>query len=108
MRLSKHKLATVLACAGQVAATNDTETIQMAVLACSLFLAQHEIELSPTYGLTRRERELLVRAIRGETNAEIAEALSISPRTVAKHLEHAYAKLGVHGRREAARLIAHA
>jgi DNA-binding CsgD family transcriptional regulator len=67
--------------------------------------AQEKSERLDGHGLTTRERELLGRAIRGETNAEIGEALFISPRTVAKHLEHAYAKLGVHGRREAAHVL---
>ena len=55
--------------------------------------------------LTPREREVLVRATRGETDREIAAALGVSPRTVAKHLERSYAKLDVRGRREAARLL---
>ncbi len=37
----------------------------------------------------------------GASNAEIAAALFIAPSTVRKHLEHVYAKLGVHGRLEA-------
>ncbi|MCZ1010848.1 helix-turn-helix transcriptional regulator [Streptomyces lydicus] len=39
---------------------------------------------------------------RGLTNQQIARRLAISPRTVDKHLEHAYAKLQVGGRVEAA------
>jgi DNA-binding CsgD family transcriptional regulator len=45
--------------------------------------------------LTEREREVLRWVARGGTNTEIAAELSISSGTVRKHLEHAYAKLGV-------------
>ena len=83
---------------------DDAEHFRTAVLTALLLLAPREPEEFANHGLTKRERESLHRATRGETNAEIGEALGISGRTVAKHLEHAYAKLGVHGRREAARL----
>jgi DNA-binding CsgD family transcriptional regulator len=48
--------------------------------------------------LTRRETEILAWLSQGKTNAEIGLALSISPRTVKKHLEHIYSKLQVHRR----------
>jgi len=48
--------------------------------------------------LTRRETEILAWLSQGKTNAEIGLALSISPRTVKKHLEHIYSKLRVHRR----------
>ena len=51
--------------------------------------------------LTRREAQVLSCAAAGHQNGEIAELLCISAATVRKHLEHAYAKLGVHGRGEA-------
>jgi DNA-binding CsgD family transcriptional regulator len=56
--------------------------------------------------LTRREREILDRVARGQTNAEIALALRIATATVAKHLEHAYAKLEVSSRTAAAARLA--
>lgn len=46
-------------------------------------------------GLTRREGEILHHADRGLSAAEIAAELSVSPRTVHKHLEHVFAKLEV-------------
>jgi len=46
-------------------------------------------------GLTSREIEVLMLAVRGRTNSEIAGDLFISYRTVKKHFEHVYAKLGV-------------
>ncbi len=48
--------------------------------------------------LTERENEILAWLSQGKTNADIALALSISPRTVKKHLEHIYDKLQVHRR----------
>jgi len=41
---------------------------------------------------------------RGKSNRDIAEILSLSPRTVNKHLEQIYAKLGVENRASAAAL----
>jgi ATP/maltotriose-dependent transcriptional regulator MalT len=52
--------------------------------------------------LTEREREVLALAARGARNAEIARELVISQRTVKKHLENVYAKLGVRTRTAAA------
>ncbi len=49
-------------------------------------------------GLTEREAEILSWVARGRTNKEIAALLLVSPHTVRKHLENAYAKLGVHTR----------
>jgi DNA-binding CsgD family transcriptional regulator len=53
-------------------------------------------------GLTRRESEVLAWVSRGKTNREISILLSISPRTVQKHLEHIFQKLGVETRTAAA------
>lgn len=55
------------------------------------------------FGLTNRERETLALIAEGRTNAEAATALWISPATVRKHLENAYAKLGVTSRTAAVR-----
>ena len=51
--------------------------------------------------LTPREREVLALLTRGGRNAEIAQALGVTPRTVHKHLEQIDEKLGV-GTRSAA------
>ncbi|HSK93816.1 MAG TPA: LuxR C-terminal-related transcriptional regulator [Candidatus Angelobacter sp.] len=55
----------------------------------------------PVVGLTVREAEILTWAARGATDGEIAHRLGIATATVSKHLEHAYAALGVHSRAEA-------
>jgi DNA-binding CsgD family transcriptional regulator len=60
-------------------------------------------ERGPCAGLTPREREILALVSEGKTNAQIAEQLSISTGTVRRHLENAYAKLGVHTRTAAVR-----
>ncbi len=52
-------------------------------------------------GLTEREREVLGILVQGKRNAEIAEALSITVRTVEMHLTNVMQKLGVHSRTEA-------
>ncbi len=56
------------------------------------------------FGLTDREVEVLQLVARGRTDAEAAEDLFISPRTVGQHLRNAYNKLGVNNRAEATRV----
>jgi non-specific serine/threonine protein kinase len=53
------------------------------------------------HGLSLRELEVLRLLAAGRTNAEIAEQLFISPRTVTTHVSHIFAKLGVATRAEA-------
>jgi DNA-binding CsgD family transcriptional regulator len=50
------------------------------------------------YGLTPRESEVLAWVAKGKTNAEVGRILEMSNRTVQKHLEHIYQKLGVETR----------
>lgn len=52
--------------------------------------------------LTRRQWQLLRLVAAGQSNAEIAERLFVSPRTVRKHLENIFARLGVSNRTAAA------
>jgi DNA-binding NarL/FixJ family response regulator len=51
--------------------------------------------------LTARERDVLDLVEAGQANVAIAQRLGMRPRTVEKHLEHAYTKLGVCSRTEA-------
>ena len=57
-----------------------------------------------TAGLTPREREVLSLLAEGARQAEIAERLMISPKTVGTHIEQILSKLGVHSRAEAVAL----
>ena len=53
-------------------------------------------------GLTKREMEVLRLIAAGKSNQAIADALFISPSTVAHHVSHIFAKTGVSNRAEAA------
>jgi len=55
-------------------------------------------EFSSELGLTAREGEVLSWLSKGKTNRDIAQILGLSPRTVDKHLEQIYSKLGVENR----------
>jgi DNA-binding NarL/FixJ family response regulator len=59
-------------------------------------------EFTSELGLTTREGEVLSWLSKGKTNRDIAQILGLSPRTVDKHLEQIYAKLGVENRTAAA------
>jgi len=51
--------------------------------------------------LTSREREVLVRLVRGEDTGAIAARMGIRPATARSHIQNVLAKLGVHSRLEA-------
>jgi ATP/maltotriose-dependent transcriptional regulator MalT len=53
-------------------------------------------------GLSDRELEVLRLVAQGRTNREIADALFLSDKTVARHLTHIYTKIGVENRTGAA------
>ncbi len=55
-----------------------------------------------TFGLSKRELEVLALIARGRTNREIGDRLFISQKTVGVHVGNILAKLGVSGRVEAA------
>ena len=58
--------------------------------------------LAQRHGLTEREAEVLLWISRGKANREISEILGISPRTVNKHLEQIFEKMGIENRASAA------
>lgn len=71
----------------------------------------HWLELAPLVpqrrseragGLTPREAEVLALVARGHSNQEIADALVLSVRTVQRHVENVYNRLGIHNRAGAA------
>jgi DNA-binding NarL/FixJ family response regulator len=70
--------------------------------------ANDERLLKQRFALTVRETDVLVWIARGKSNRDIGEILGLSPRTVNKHLEQIYAKLGVENRASAAALVVRA
>lgn len=77
---------------------------------CVLLLEERQTALQSAsaepFGLTRREAEVLYWVAQGKTNAEIGIILGVRPRTVQKHLEHIFEKLGVESRTAAAAALA--
>ncbi len=63
--------------------------------------------LRERFGLTHRESEVLLWIAKGKANRDIGEILGLSSRTVNKHLEQIYSKLGVENRASAAVKAAH-
>lgn len=59
-------------------------------------------KLQQWLNLTQREAEVLLWVSYGKASGDISEVLNISPRTVQKHLERIYEKLGVETRSAAA------
>jgi DNA-binding response OmpR family regulator/DNA-binding CsgD family transcriptional regulator len=58
--------------------------------------------LKEQFGVTGREADVLLWIANGKTNREIGQILEMSPRTVNKHLEQIFRKLGVENRTSAA------
>jgi DNA-binding CsgD family transcriptional regulator len=64
-------------------------------------VAQME-NLMAAFKLTMREAEVLYWLVKGKTSRDIGSILGTSPRTVNKHLEHVFEKMGVETRTAAA------
>lgn len=63
-----------------------------------------DLAAAQSLGLTPREAEILFWISEGKTRPEMGAILGISWRTIAKHMEHLFAKLGVENRLEAQRI----
>ncbi len=59
-------------------------------------------EVRERFGLTQREAEVMYWVAEGKSNIAVGTILSMRPKTVEKHLERIYLKMGVENRTEAA------
>ena len=66
----------------------------------------HREQMLAPYGLTEREREIVLMILDGQTMGGIAEELFITERTVKFHSKNAYDKIGVHNKKELMQLFA--
>jgi DNA-binding NarL/FixJ family response regulator len=93
----------------QASARGETSSLEDAVAIADQVMAEweawpgtRETEQRNTYGLSRREREVLRLLVTGATNRQIAEALFISVPTVKVHVGSILNKLGLESRTAAA------
>lgn len=84
--------------------SKNTQSAELTLLLEEKSLALPNAVQLEGYRLTPRETDVLAWVSKGKTNRDIAEILGMSPRTVNKHLEHIYIKLGVETRAAAAAL----
>jgi DNA-binding CsgD family transcriptional regulator len=82
------------------ASTGDVRLITTERIGDDITVGQTAADLP--YALSVREFEVLTQLAAGHTNLQIARRLAISPKTVAKHVEHTLAKMGAASRTEAA------
>lgn len=61
--------------------------------------------LAREYGLSERQREILLLAAQGDTPRALGNKLGIAPGTVKAHMQHIYKKLGVHSKDELDALV---
>lgn len=84
----------------------DTQGLDPNAVRCVLAASGERPAPSPTAappaGLTEREAEVLTLIARGHTNREVASELFISAKTVGRHVENLYRKIGVSSRAAAA------
>jgi DNA-binding CsgD family transcriptional regulator len=91
---ARHKLAE----AREIAADLRAEPLLQQLSELSDSLTDHDAKRARPDGLSPREIEVLQLVARGLTDAEIAEQLFLSPRTVSGHLQSIYNKLSISSR----------
>jgi len=82
-----------------------TDDGAMGVTLLSRSRSDEERRLAVRHNLTTREAQVLFWIGRGKSNRDISEILGISARTVNKHLEQIFVKLGVENRASAAAIV---
>jgi HD-GYP domain-containing protein (c-di-GMP phosphodiesterase class II)/DNA-binding CsgD family transcriptional regulator len=100
-----HRSAFASDAAARLLESESPARLDPAAVAC--VLAAAELAAAPPRrewpaGLTDREVEVLRLIARGRSNREVAALLVISPKTVGRHVENVYAKIGVSSRAAAA------
>ena len=73
-------------------------TVRTELAACGVGTEADEAPASALTGLTPQEEAIARLVAEGRSNKEIADVLVLSPKTVAYHLSHVYAKVGVRSR----------
>ncbi|MDE1145998.1 MAG: response regulator transcription factor [Azospirillaceae bacterium] len=86
----------------EVAYLSQTEPDEFLFRISETGAGRDEHALQQALNLTAREAEVLVWIAHGKSNRDISDILGISPRTVNKHLEQIFVKLGVENRASAA------
>ena len=66
----------------------------------SAAVAERCDQLADTWGLTAREREVLVLVAEGRTSRQVQDALFIAEGTFKTHMRHIYEKSGVRGQKQ--------
>jgi NarL family two-component system response regulator LiaR len=61
----------------------------------------YSVPIENSFGLSKREIQILEIAARGVTNKQIGEQLNLSSRTIEVHMHNIFMKLGVSSRTEA-------
>jgi DNA-binding CsgD family transcriptional regulator len=94
-----------LVCARTRLEFGDRELMLLNLVATAVGLAARDPApaVPPALALTAREAEVLEHVARGCSNGEIAQALSVAPGTIKKHLDNVFVKLGVRNRIQATR-----
>jgi non-specific serine/threonine protein kinase len=77
------------------------ETVSFALNDVHPVAVQRSTATSPLPGLTKRETQVLELLAHGNSNREIALELVLSIRTVERHIENLYPKIGANGRADA-------